>query len=73
MVYKNLVRSLRKTYTYHIKEAGVSQDSLKNNTLSVLNSYCKDHFSEAADVLKIPLSEMSLTLGSIVVPKLMLK
>jgi hypothetical protein len=76
VIYKNLVRDLRKFYskdfndeTDYIKK----KKSMHNSYNQFLQIYVKTKFADYAEAMGIPLNEMMFNLGALIYPKEMIK
>ena len=75
VIYKNLVRDLRKYYSQDFNQMKLKRFKKlePSNFTEVLEGYIKTTFSEQITRLKIPVADLIFNLGSLIYPKLMLK
>jgi hypothetical protein len=71
VVYKNLIRSLRKFYAKDFKEQAQAtyRRGFNTQTEQALRAYCQQRFGPIVKALGAPLEEVCFTLGSLIFPK----
>lgn len=75
VIYKNLVRDLRKYYSHDFNTMKMKRIKKleANNFTEMLESYIKFTFKKQIETLKISVNDLIFNLGSLIYPKLMLK
>ena len=75
VIYKNLVRDLRKYYSQDFNQMKMKKMKKlePGNFMEALESYIKFTLKDQLSAMKIPLSDLIFNLGSLIYPKLMLK
>ena len=75
VIYKNLVRDLRKYYVYDFNLLKINSGKKleARNFTELLEVYIKMTFKEQMVQLKVALSDLIFYLGSLIYPKIMLK
>ena len=75
VIYKNLVRDLRKYYSHDFNTMKMKRVKKleANNFTEMLESYIKFTFKKQIETLKISVNDLIFNLGSLIYPKLMLK
>lgn len=75
VIYKNLVRDLRKYYQQDFNQINILRRKKydKNNYLEFLECYIKFTMQAQVDKLQIPIADIVFSLGSLIYPKQMLK
>ena len=75
VIYKNLVRDLRKYYSQDFNQLNIMRRKKfeTSNFTEFLECYIKFTFSKYLDKLGIPLQDLVFNLGSLIYPKQMLK
>jgi hypothetical protein len=71
VVYKNLVRSIRKFLSadFRLFVAGPSRKEIKSNLPSLLRQYCSSRFVKEIKSFGLTLEELTLLVGSVIEPK----
>lgn len=74
VVYKNLIRSLRRFFNKDFKEIaqGAPSRSFKDQTEAAVKAYCQQRFGAQIKTTGVELDELSFTLASLIFPKNML-
>ena len=75
VIYKNLVRDLRKYYQQDFNQINILRRKKydKNNYLEFLECYIKFTMKQAIEKLQVPVKDIVFSLGSLIYPKQMLK
>jgi len=76
VIYKNLVREMRKYYSTHFNENTNYIKRKKNepvNFMQVLKEYCEPRFGDLAKQLELDMNDIVFNLGAMIYPKEMLK
>ena len=75
VIYKNLVRDLRKYYQQDFNQINILRRKKydKNNYLEFLECYIKFTMKQVIEKLQVPVKDIVFSLGSLIYPKQMLK